>query len=169
MKKMYEDGYSPSIIAEKFGVSRQYVRQCVVSFGCRPNCQTKKITACSLRKDEIFRDFFDGASINELSEKYSISEGYLNRLLHFSPETKKRYEERKKSKTLRGPKRKTEKRVALDERNCKIQCLRKEGKTVAELAKMFKTCESNIYRICSKSNDKVLENSNELCSQEGVE
>lgn len=152
MKKMYENGYSPSIIAKEFGVSRQYVRQCVVSFGCLPDCQEKKITACSLRKDEIFKDFLMGASINELSKKYSITEGYLNRLLHFSSETKKEYEKRKQLKTLRGPKRKTAKREALDERNRKIRQLRDEGKTVEELAKMFETCESNIYRICRRVN-----------------
>lgn len=167
MKKMYEDGYSPSIIAEKFGVSRQYVRQCVVSFGCQPDCQTKKITACSLRKEEICKDFLAGASLNELSETYSLSIGYLDRLLRFSPITKKDYEERKKLKTLRAPNKKTEKKVALDERNSKICRLRNEGKTVAELAKMFKTCESNIYRICRKSNEIV--NGSESYSQEGVE
>lgn len=150
MKKMYEEGYSPSVIAKEFGVSRQYVRQCVVSFGCLPDCQKKKMTACALRKEEIYNDFLAGASISELLQKYSITKTYLNRLLRLSPKTKKEYNRRKDLKCLQGNTSKSEKRLELEERDKKILALRKEGKSVSELADMFSTCESNIYRICKK-------------------
>lgn len=133
MKELYEQGYSPSMIAKKFpGVTRQYVRQCLVAQGCKPDCQSKKMTASSVRKDEIQKDFLAGMTVQQIVEKYQMTENFIRRFLKHAEETKEQYAKRKKG---------------IRERDLKIRQLYDEGKTVKDLAVLFNTSTTNIYRI----------------------
>ena len=142
MKELYEQGYSPSMIAKKFpGVTRQYVRQCLVAQGCKPDCQSKKMTASSVRKDEIQKDFLAGMTVQQIVEKYQMTENFIRRFLKHAEETKEQYAKRKCRKVHK------EKVKGIRERDLKIRQLYDEGKTVKDLAVLFNTSTTNIYRI----------------------
>lgn len=142
MKELYEQGYSPSMIAEKFpGVTRQYVRQCLIAQGCKPECQSKKMTASSVRKEEIKKDFLSGMTVQQIVEKYQMTENFIRRFLKHAEDTKKQYAKRK-CRNVRK-----EKVKGIRERDSKVRQLYDEGKTVKELATLFNTSTTNIYRI----------------------
>ena len=142
MKELYEQGYSPSLIAEKFpGVTRQYVRQCLIAQGCKPECQSKKMTASSVRKEEIKKDFLSGMTVQQIVEKYQMTENFIRRFLKHAEDTKELYAKRK-CRNVRK-----EKVKGIRERDLKIRQLYDEGKSVKELAILFNTSATNIYRI----------------------
>ena len=144
MKEMYEQGYAPSVIAKKFGVSRQYVRQAVVALGCKPACQKTKISTSMIRKEKMRRDFLSKKSIAEIVELYGISENTVRQYLKHCPETAEEYANRKKQQIRKS-------RVeGIKERNQKICSLRASGESVNSIAEQFNLSVQTIYSICRK-------------------
>lgn len=144
--ELYRKGFSISMIAHKFGVSRQYIWQAVRSAGLNPDCQENPVTESELRMEKVIQDFLNGATLEELSKKHRYSISYLRAKLKMLPATKKEYELRKQvhlhNRTLN--------RYDMDAkrlRDAQIFTEFNNGKSVAQLSKDFNTCISNIYRI----------------------
>lgn len=150
VRELYEQGYSPSLIAEKYpGVTRQYIRQVLVAQGCKPECQDRKMTASSVRKDEIKKDFLAGMTVQQIVEKYDMTENFIRRFLKHAEETKEQYATRK-CRNIRK-----EKVKGIRERDAKVREMYESGKSVKELAEIFETSATNIYRILRVGRQKV--------------
>lgn len=144
--KMYLNGYSPSVIGNTYGVSRQYVRMCLERVGLGPVCQTNKIKASALCRDEIASRFRNGESCQDISIEMGVTEKFVRSCLLRDERTSEVYKQRKKAVSFAKRQEKYKSSVTY-KRDKAIHEARANGIGTMKIAELYGISRANVYKI----------------------